>query len=105
MTDRAIIVIAIFAFLAVCVICGTILLLQRGKNKRNQDNNNTYKSMLNSMVKSDNSYSFNYGELYSERNADKKSITFRGKETETQSAITIGAKIVEFITHFLKREK
>lgn len=104
MTDRAIIAIAVCALLAVCVICGTILLLQRGKKDYIRHDNDTYKSIVDSIVKSDDNYSLTYGKLSSECNAGKKTITLKGKETWKQVA-NIGAKIAEFIIKNTKREK
>lgn len=101
MTDRAIIVIAVCVFLSICVICLTVFLVQREKNKRKQRDNDTYKSMVESIVNGKENYTLSIGELTADRKPDGKNITLKGKRAQTHSVITMGSKILGCISQII----
>ena len=101
MTDRAIMVIAVCAFLSICVICLTVLLLQQGKNRRKQYDNDTCKSMVESIVNSKENYTLSVGGLTADIKPDNKSITLEEKGTQVHSVIAIGSKILEYISQIM----
>lgn len=71
------------------------------KNKRKQCDNDTYKSMVESIVNSKENYTLSIGELTADRKPDSKNITLEEKRAQAHSVVTIGSKILEYISQMM----
>lgn len=103
MTERAIIVIAICALLAICIVCATFLKWKRHENERAQDYHKTCEKIIEHLMECSDDYSITMGGLSSERVAGKKKVTVKDEDGKEHVALKIGGKIIEFLSSITKK--
>lgn len=105
MSDISIIAIAITSVIIVLIICVTLVHLQKGKNERTKDRNETEKEIAKVWSECNTKCEIKTGHISTKKDADESYATYKNDENNDTSSNPLFTTMSSFIFNLFSQSK